>query len=117
MDCFGGQLCQEPNEEKRRIENFYYFWDQKSYNPVTHEAKFAIHFQRKNESKRKNVFTYDWRMWGIAELRDLLEEVGFKKTVVYWEGTDRHGEGNGVFSKTEKGDDSEAWVAYIAAEK
>lgn len=117
LDCFGGALCEEVNEEKRRIENFYYFWDQASYNPVTHEAMFHIHFQRRGEAKRKKVFSYDWRMWSIPELRDLLYEVGFKKTTVYWEGTDRRGEGNGIFKKTEKGDDSEAWVAYIAAEK
>jgi len=117
MDCFGGQLCQEANEERRKIENFYYYWDQKSYNPVTAEAKFAIHFKRPGENKRNNVFTYDWRMWGIAELRDILKEVGFTKSVVYWEETGRDGEGNGIFKKTEKGDDSEAWVAYIAALK
>jgi len=117
LDCFGGALCEEPNEEKRKIDEFNYFWDQKSFNPVTHEALFYIHFQRKGEPKRKKVFTYDWRMWSIPELRDILHEVGFKRTTIYWEGTGRDGEGNGVFTKTEKGDDSNAWVAYIAAER
>jgi hypothetical protein len=117
MDVFGGQLCEEVNEERRKIENFFYYWDQQSFNPVTHEAKFAIHFQRPGQKKQRNVFKYDWRMWGIAELRDILAEAGFKRTVIYWEGTDRKGEGNGVFTRTDKGDDSEAWVAYIAALK
>lgn len=117
MDVFGGQMCEEANVDSRKVGNFMYYWHQDNYNPITHEAAFFIHFKRKGEKKRERVFCYDWRMWRIAELRDILEEVGFKKTTVYWEGTTRAGEGNGIFTESEVGDDAEAWVAYIAAEK
>jgi len=56
-------------------------------------------------------------MWSIPELRDVLTEVGFSETVVFWEGNDEDGEGNGIFERTEVGDVCEAWVAYIAARK
>ena len=117
LDCFGGSQCQEAIEEETEFqgEGFSYFWDQDSFDPVTHEAMFYIHFKRKGEAKRKKVFTYDWRMWTLPELQDILNEVGFKKTVVYWEGTTKQGDGNGVFSPTKKGEECEAWVAYLAA--
>lgn len=119
MDCFGGSECYEANEEETEHEEdgFSYFWDQSSYNPVTNEAQFYIHFQRKGEEKREQVFSYDWRLWSIPEIRDLLSEVGFKESKVYWEGTDEDGEGDGVYTPTEQGEDCESWVAYIVAAK
>jgi hypothetical protein len=47
----------------------------------------------------------------------MLRETGFKKTHVYWEGTTRGGEGNGVFKRTETGEDCQAWIAYVVGEK
>lgn len=117
LDCFGGPDCHEANEHETEHKDFSYFWDQDSYNPITHEGMFYIHFQRKGEKRRDKVFTYDWRLWTIAELRDILEEVGFKKSVVYWEGTDKNGDGDGVFKPSEKGEECDAWVAYIVARK
>ena len=119
LDCFGGSKCHEANEEETEFTDrkFSYFWDQDSFDPVSHDAKFYIHFKRKGEKKREKVFAYDWRMWTIPELRDLLIEVGFSSTHVYWEGNDEEGEGNGIFEKVARGEECEAWVAYIVAEK
>ena len=63
-----------------------------------------------------NAFTYDWRLRSIPELKDILEEVGFKCTV-YWEGTDEDGEGDGEFEPAEQGEDCESWVAYLVCQK
>ena len=117
LDCFGGPACHEPNEHETEHDHFSYFWDQDTYNPVTHEANFYIHIKRDGERKREQVFSYDWRMWGIAEIRDVLDDAGFSKTYVYWEGTDEDGEGNGEFSLTEEGEECESWVAYIVGAK
>lgn len=117
LDCFGGGSTQEPNVHETEHDDFSYFWDQDTFNPVTNESQFYIHFKRKGEKKRERVFSYDWRLWGLTELRDLLDEVGFKSTVVYWEGTDEDGDGDGVFTPTETGDECESWVAYIVALK
>lgn len=119
LDCFGGANCMESNEEETEDEDegYSYFWDQESYDPLTNEGTFHIHFQRYGEAKRTNVFTYNWRLWSIPELRDILAEVGFKSTHIYWEGNDEDGEGNGEFTLVETGEECEAWVAYIVALK
>jgi len=119
LDCFGGSKCCEANEEEteHEEEKFSYFWDQDSFDPVTNFAQFYIHFKRYGEKKREQVFSYDWRMWSIPELRDLLLEVGFKDVHVYWEESDEDGDGNGVFSRVDVGEECEAWVAYLVAQK
>ena len=117
VDSFGGSRCQEENEEVTNRGKFKYFWHQESFDPITHEAMFRIHFKPKDGKKIKNVFTYDWRMWGILELRELMHEVGFTKTHVYWEGTTKAGNGDGKFKRAEKGEECEAWIAYVVGEK
>jgi SAM-dependent methyltransferase len=118
IDCFGGMDCQEANEEKTKFRDFTYYWDQTGFDPITNEALFYIHFKRKGEAKREKVFTYDWRMWTIPEIREAMFEAGFLRTYVYWEGTDRSGYGNGLFTRRDKApdDDCDAWVAYVVGE-
>lgn len=117
IDMFGGSQCYEPNEEETEHKGFSYFWDQDSWDPVTNEAQFYIHFQREGEKKKEKVFSYDWRMWSIPEVREIMTEVGFTNVHVYWEGTDEDGEGDGVFTRVDQGEDCESWIAYIVAEK
>ena len=117
MDIFGGSECYEPNEEETEHDGFSYFWDQDSFDPVTNEAVFYIHFKPDGEKKMKRAFTYDWRLYSIPEIQDILEEVGFKNVHVYWEGTDEDGEGDGEFKRVTEGEDCESWIAYIVAEK
>lgn len=117
IDVFGGPHCMEPNEEETEHEKWSYFWDQDLYDPVNNHAMFYIHFKRKGEKKREKVFTYDWRMWSIPELRDILQDAGFNHVHVYWEGSDKDGEGNGIFEKVNEGEECDAWVAYLVAEK
>lgn len=116
VDCFGGSGAQEANEEVSNRPGFQYFWDQTGYNPVNAEAVFHIHFKRKGERKREKVFSYDWRVWTIPEIREIMLEAGFKKTYVYWEGSTRSGRGDGKFKRTEVGEECEGWIAYVAGE-
>lgn len=117
MDCFGGGQCQAAIEEETQYKDYSYFWDQINFNPVTNEAEFYIHFKLKNQPKIERLFYYDWRMWTIPELTDLLKEVGFKNPTVYWEGNTSKGEGNGIFTPTKKGEECDSWIAYIVSEK
>lgn len=117
LDCFGGSQCYDAIEEITDHKSFKYYWDQTGFDPVTNRALFHIHFKPKGQKKVERVFTYDWRMWSIPELREILAEVGFKKSHVYWEGTTKSGEGDGKFTRTEKGESCLSWIAYIAAEK
>lgn len=117
IDCFGGPKCQEENEEETEHDDFSYFWDQESFDPVTNNALFHIHFQPDGYDKIEKCFTYDWRMWSIPELRDLMLDAGFKKVHVYWEQSDEDGDGNGEFERVEIGEECEAWIAYIVGER
>lgn len=116
-DCFGGMDCQEANEEVSKISNFYYYWDQVGFDPITSEAQFHIHFKRPGEKRRERVFSYDWRLWTIPEIREIMLEAGFKRTHVYWEGTTRSGHGDGNFVRREKGEECDGWVAYVVGER
>ncbi len=116
LDIFGGTQCTDAIVDRTERKNFTYYWDQKSFDPVTNEAYFEIHFRHKNK-KYENVFNYDWRMWSIPEIKEILLEVGFQDARVYWEGDDKKGGGNGIFSPVEKGESCLGWIAYIVAIK
>lgn len=116
VDVFGGTQCTDEIEDRTKKKGFTYYWEQKSFDPVSNEAQFAINFRYQGK-KYKNVFTYDWRMWTIPEIRDLLIDSGFSKTYVFWEGTTRSGGGNGVFTQEEHGEACLSWIAYIVAER
>lgn len=117
IDCFGGSECYEPIEEQTKHKDFIYYWDQDGFDPITNEAKFYIHFKPKGQKKIKKVFSYDWRMWSLPELKDILTESGFSKVTAYWEGTTAKGEGDGKFKPAVKGEDCESWVSYLVSEK
>ncbi len=117
MDCFGGEQCSSPNEEEtdHEEEGFSYFWDQDSFDPTSNHAQFYIHFKRDGEKKRKKVFEYDWRLWTLPELKEILLEAGFSDVFIYWEKDDDDGGGSGDFYITAGEENCEAWVAYVVA--
>jgi len=119
MDIYGGPESMEEMEEVRKIEEgFTYVWDQAVYWPATGDYKAHIHFRFKDGTEMKKAFTYEWRLWTLTEMQDLLREVGFKTVEQYWEGTDEDGEsGNGVYRKSRKGENCLAWVTYLVAYK
>ena len=114
IDAYGGPESMEKRREKRRIGRFTYIWDQYRYDPITHDATCHIHFEFRDGSKIERAWTYHWRLWTIAELRELLLEAGFKSTEVYWEGTElASNEPNGIFRPRKHADEDPAWVAYL----
>jgi hypothetical protein len=118
MDMMGGPgAMQDDDENVRKIgKGVRYIWHEARFDPITNDALFHIHFKFKDGSRLYKAFTYDWRLWSIPEVRELLAEAGFKESFVYWEGTDAEtGEGNGVFKRREKADADELWLAYIVA--
>ncbi len=118
MDVWGGSETQVEQEEKREVDGFTYVWDQRSFDPLTYHADCRIHFEFSDGSRMRNAFIYDWRLWTLPELRELMGLAGFTGIHVLWEATERAtGEGNGVFRKVTRGDADEAWIAYIVGEK
>jgi len=64
-----------------------YTWEQRSADPLTGRVRNAMHFEiRRNgavERTLRDAFTYDWRLWGVPELREALAEAGFTAVDVY----------------------------------
>jgi len=117
LDAYGGSEAYETQKEKTKYDGFTYIWHQAEFEPVTGRAVCHIHFKFPDGSRIKRAFSYEWRLWTLPELRELLEEAGFSKVTVYWEGEDEDGEGNGEFSEDSTGEADPAWIAYIVAQK
>jgi SAM-dependent methyltransferase len=117
VDLYGGYESMKVMRESTRIRGFKYVWDQAEVNPIDHSVTNHIHFEFDDGSKLNEAFTYEWRLWTIPELRELLEEAGFSKSTVYWEDANADGEGTGTFRPKERADQEAAFVAYIVAER
>jgi len=118
LDAYGGSEAFKEMRERTKYDDFTYIWDQASYNPITGDMLCKIHFNFPDGSRMKNAFTYDWRLWTLPEVREILLDSGFQRVTVYWQGDDEDSdEGNGVFEPTERGEADEAWIVYITAEK
>lgn len=119
LEMAGGEGMQESMEEKRMftapgIGRVKYVWEQDDFDALQAINDYAIHFQLPNKRWIKNAFEYHWRLWGIREIRELLAEAGFSKSHVFWEDSDRQGNGTGEYVPMEEGDPSHAWIAYVA---
>jgi hypothetical protein len=123
-ELYGGTEAIVAVQDEREIEgneatggDFTYYWEQAAYNPITHETLCHIHFELSDRSKIEKAFSYDWRLWSIAEVRELLYEVGFTSVRVYWESTDDDGDGTGEYHPSEEEENQEAWLVYLVAAK
>ncbi|MHC4823043.1 MAG: class I SAM-dependent methyltransferase [Planctomycetota bacterium] len=118
VDLMGGpgvqSECEEPREEDG---GFTYVWEQEVMDAISGHVNCHIHFEFEDGTKMRNAFDYSWRVWSLTELRDIMLEAGFAQVDVYWEGTDKHGEGDGVFKKKKSAENEETWIAYLVAWK
>ena len=118
LDFYGGYETMREMEEETDHDDFIYVWDQNRYNPITGDINCQIHFKFPDGSQIKQAFNYDWRLWTLPEVRELLDEAGFSRVLVHWEGTDeKTQEGDGVFTATEIGEADAAFICYLSAEK
>ena len=118
LDAFGGYDAHRELEERTEYDDFTYVWDQASFDPIHHHMTCQIHFEFPDGSVMKNAFEYHWRLWTLPEIRELLLEAGFSSATVYWEGTDeKTGEGDGIYSPSERGDADAGWICYLVARR
>ncbi|MBM4362243.1 MAG: methyltransferase domain-containing protein [Deltaproteobacteria bacterium] len=117
LDAYGGHESLRPLEEPRRVKGFTYVWDQASIDPIDHSVVNHIHFRFPDGTELRRAFTYEWRLWSLPEIRELLAEAGFSSSEVYWEDGDDDGNGTGVFRPRKRVAQEAAWVAYIVARR
>ncbi|MEM9405822.1 MAG: class I SAM-dependent methyltransferase [Acidobacteriota bacterium] len=129
LDLLGGtETCEELVEKTKvpartdidgtELPPFTYVWDQAAFNPIDHSMTCHIHFKLGKGQKLKRAFTYDWRLWTITELRELMSEAGFARSKVYVEGWDDDtDEPDGDFRETDGFDNSGSWIAYVVGFK
>jgi SAM-dependent methyltransferase len=118
LDAYGGSESYLEVQEPRHLDGFTYIWDQHHYNPITNHVINHIHFKFPDGTRINRAFTYDWRLWSMPELREILLEAGFKSVSVYWEGTDKKtGEGDGEWKESTEGEACLGWIAYVVGFK
>lgn len=125
LDAWGGTDSARADREKRRIPAektfdgvrlpaFTYVWDQQRFNPIDHHILCHIHFKLSNGKRLRRAFTYDWRMWTLPEVQELLADAGFRSTRIYVEGWDEKArEGNGAFRRKSYFENDGAWIVYL----
>jgi hypothetical protein len=116
LDHFGGSDTMVELVERTRKKGFVYVWDQHSFDPISGDMTCFIEFEFKDGTRMPRAFRYDWRLWSIPELRDILNEAGFSKVDVYIETDDKDGKGTGVYTKHTRGAADRAVISYIVAE-
>jgi SAM-dependent methyltransferase len=117
LDAWGGWGATRPGRERKRVAGFRYEWDQARFDPLTNEILCHIHFELPGGIRMERAFTYDWRLWSVQELRELLLEAGFSAVHALWERTDADGDETGVFYEPKRLDNQEKWWTFVVAER
>ena len=120
LDIWGGSESQVLQEESREIENpdhdgigdFIFIWDQDAFDPVTYFCTTRIHFRFRDGSRIRNAFVYEWRMWTIPEVMEVMQQAGFRDVHVLWECPDP-ATGDETWQRAKHGEADRAWIAYV----
>ena len=121
LDAYGGYDSFREIVEEREIEyeavGFTYIWEQEKYEPISGGLICHIHFAFPDGSRMGKAFSYDWRLWTLPEIRELLAEAGFRKITTYWQGWEEDGEPDGIFQPVREAEADAGWICYLSAEK
>ncbi len=117
LDAWGGWGSMRPELERKRVGNFFYEWEQARFDPLTNEILCHIHFELPGGIRMDRAFSYDWRLWSVQELRELLIEAGFSKVHALWEKIDDDGDETGVFYEPRRCETMEKWWTFVVAER
>tara|TARA_R110002049_G_scaffold285698_4_gene466924 strand:+ start:30774 stop:31613 length:840 start_codon:yes stop_codon:yes gene_type:complete len=123
IDMMGGAECRtegliHTQTIQEGKEGFKYQWKQVSYNPITSDACCSISFIFADGSRLNDAFVYRWRLWTIVEVREILAEVGFRDTHVYWAvDGDLDFDRDGGWQRREKAPSDASWTCYLVALK
>ena len=128
LDIYGGTEAVDKKLEPRtvaaftaadgtKVPSFKYIWEQAEYNVIDHHVVNYIHFSIPRIGKIDKAFTYDWRLWTLPELQELLIEAGFKSVEVYLHGWTKDGTSDDIYRRRTRYENSLGWVAYVVGIK
>ena len=123
LEVYGGTESMSVMSEERPVKGgATYIWEQEKFSPIDHHTLCHISWRFKDDSVLTRAFTYDWRLWTLPELRELLLAAGFKQVKIYFERVDGDEDdefltGTGEFIEQTEIDNQEAWLAYVIALK
>lgn len=95
VDMYGGPTAFRPGRYSQRLRGpgavaVTYTWEQREADPISARVRNAMHFSfvagRGSRAKRttmRDAFTYHWRLWSAAELREAMLDAGFERVDVY----------------------------------
>lgn len=107
----------ERRHPARTGEVIRYAWRHAAADPITGmvENRMSFRIERDGEIVHElpDAFTYHWRLWNLAELREAMLEVGFRQVDTYKDVNVAPGEpARTVTEASELGED---WVVMVAA--
>jgi SAM-dependent methyltransferase len=108
LDAFGGGLAQRPFVEVYRHRGFRHEWEQRAFDPITHRVDCRIHFAFPDGTRLDDAFVYDWRMWTLPELQDLLRQAGFAEAGVLWRDAS-----SGNIRRRRRAPADPSWLAFV----
>ncbi|RZC76264.1 hypothetical protein C5167_000381 [Papaver somniferum] len=124
MDVYGGTSSEHGLRLQRRFPNFTYTWEQEEFDILHRTTRISLHYNlRKQQRKIRHAFSYSWRLWSLPEIKDCMEEAGFK-SVHFWirempdtkdmKSTEGFGVGRDVkYEEVSSFKQQDAWNAYI----
>ncbi len=126
LDAFGGPGAMRVQTQERFIdppphegvEPFRYQWEQRAFDPINQRIDCRIHFVPEVGRPCRNAFRYDWRLWSLPELTELLHEAGFTAAEVWCDTYDpATRRSDGVYRPQRSSPARPDWVAYLIGVK
>jgi SAM-dependent methyltransferase len=116
LDAFGGWEAERPLRERRRLRGgATYVWEQESFDPISRRLRCSIHFELPGGGTLRRAFRYDWRLWTLPELTELLAEAGLTGVEVLWDVSPRIAETSYRVRRSAEG--SAGWIAYVVGRR
>nr|CAB3478909.1 unnamed protein product [Digitaria exilis] len=123
MDVYGGTSSERKLRLQRKFPSFTYFWEQEEFDIISRQTRISLHFQAGKKQMLRHAFTYHWRLWSIPEIKDCLEEAGFKSIHVWIrEMPNTQSNGNAKeynanrdvkYEESQRFNQGDAWNAYV----
>ena len=125
IDAFGGPGAMRLGVQRRRVQPgipgmpaFDYLWEQHSFDALTHRIDCRIHFEWSDGRSLRDAFRYDWRLWTLPELTELMHQAGFARVAVWCDEVDPAiGQSRGSFEPRQSIPAREDWVAYLVGRR